>query len=176
MNSKKNSKSINRIAYTGMLFATALVLSLFESMLPVLPMMPPGVKLGLSNIVTMYGLFTLGARGGITIAILKSFFVFLARGGFVAASLSLAGGLTSVGIMLLLSTLPGIKHKYLLLSIFGAIGHNIGQIIVAIILTQTTQLIFMLPVLLISGVIMGAVTGMVLKTVMPYMNRLHLNL
>ena len=159
-----------------MLFAIALVLSVFESMLPVLPMMPPGVKLGLSNIVTMYGLFTLGARGGITIAILKSFFVFLARGGFVAASLSLTGGLTAVVLMIILSKLPGVKDNYLLLSIFGGIGHNIGQLMVAIILLQTKELVFMLPLLLIAGVMMGAVTGIVLKTVMPYMKKLKINI
>lgn len=175
MNKSSNSRKINRITYTGMLFATALVLSVVESMLPVLPTMPPGVKLGLSNIVTMYAMFTLGFRGGLTIAVLKAGFVFLTR-GMVASSLSLVGGLTSITVMVLFSKLPGVKNNYLLLSILGAVGHNIGQLIVAIFITQTPQFVYMLPLLFVSAVGMGFVTGLVLKTVMPYVRKLNIDI
>ncbi|MEG1687530.1 MAG: Gx transporter family protein [Angelakisella sp.] len=163
---------IRKMVFQGLLFAMALVLSLLESMLPVLPMLPPGIKLGLSNIVTMYALFTLGPGSGFTIAILKSYFVFLMRGG-VAGALSLAGGCTAVLLMLVIATLPGLRKNYLLLSIFGAVGHNAGQLVLARFILGTQQIFFLLPLLLLAGVGMGVVTGLVLKAVMPYINRLN---
>ena len=45
------SKS-GRVAFTALLAALALALSFLEGLLPPLPMMPPGAKLGLSNIAT----------------------------------------------------------------------------------------------------------------------------
>lgn len=175
MAGNNQSKSVRQIAFTGLLFSMALVLSFLESMLPVFPMLPPGIKLGLSNIVTMYALFTLGVPSGITIAVLKACFVFLMR-GFVGGALSFAGGMTSVLCMLIISLLPGMKRNYLLLSIFGAVGHNVGQLILAVILLNTPGLLYTLPILFIAGVIMGVVTGIVLKSVMPYINRLNLTI
>ncbi|MEG1777372.1 MAG: Gx transporter family protein [Angelakisella sp.] len=173
MTSKSSSKSVRQIAFNGLLFAMALVLSFLESMLPVFPMLPPGVKLGLSNIVTMYALFTLGVPSGITIATLKACFVFLMR-GLVGGALSFAGGMTSVFCMVIISLLPGVKQNYLLLSIFGAVGHNMGQLVLAAFILQTPGIFYTLPILLIAGVCMGIVTGIVLKSVMPYINKLNL--
>ena len=89
----KRTHPAREIALMGLLFAMAMALSVAESLLPVLPMLPPGFKLGLSNIVTMYALFMLGVRKGLTIAVLKSCFVLLTRAP-VAAFLSLCGGIT----------------------------------------------------------------------------------
>ena len=48
----KNRKT-KRICFMGLLFATAVVLSYIEGMVSV-PGLPPGVKLGLSNIAVSY--------------------------------------------------------------------------------------------------------------------------
>ena len=57
---------VKRLALMGLLFALAMALSFLESLLPALPMLPPGIRLGLSNIVTMYALFVLGPVSGYT--------------------------------------------------------------------------------------------------------------
>ena len=58
---KRMKYRASKVAFLGLLFALSVVLSLVESSLA--PMVPvPGVKLGLSNIVTMYCLFCLGWR------------------------------------------------------------------------------------------------------------------
>lgn len=169
-----NSK-IRKTAFMGLLFATAMVLSFLESMLPVLPMMPPGIKLGLSNIVTMYALFSMGTSSGITIALLKSFFIFSIRGP-MTASLSLAGGAFSILCMLLVAQLPGIRKNYLVLSIFGAIGHGLGQLLLYRLIVNTGKIFYLVPVMIISGTVMGVITGLVLRAVMPYVNQLKLRL
>lgn len=170
---QNRSQKVKRLALMGLLFALAMALSFLESLLPALPMLPPGIRLGLSNIVTMYALFVLGPVSGYTIAILKALFVLLTRGA-VAAAMSAAGGAFSVTIMLLLSLLPGIKEQYLLLSVFGGAAHNIGQLVMARFIINNQYVWYYFPVLLAAGLLMGAITGMALRVVLPYLNRLNL--
>ena len=160
------------IALMGLLFALALVLTGVEYMIPPIPMMPPGVKLGLANIVTMYCLFFLGKKQMFTIVLLKSVFVFSIR-GFTSFLMSLSGGLLSAVVMLLLVVLAGSSLSYLAISVLGAIFHNVGQLIVASFLMGTSLIVFYLPLLVISGVIMGCITGTLLKVVAPAFNRIY---
>ena len=173
MAAQNRSPKVRRLAQMGLLFALAMALSFLESLLPALPMLPPGIRLGLSTIVTMYALFVLGSVSGYTIAVLKSLFVLLTRGA-VAAAMSMAGGIASVTVMLLLSLLPGMKKQCLLLSIFGGAAHNMGQLVAARFIINNQYVWYYLPVLLAAGLLMGAITGMALKVVMPYLNRLNL--
>ena len=173
MAAQNRSRKVKRLALMGLLFALAMALSFLESLLPALPMLPPGIRLGLSNIVTMYALFVLGPVSGYTIAIMKALFVLLTRGA-VAAAMSAAGGVFSVTIMLLLSLLPGIKEQYLLLSVFGGAAHNIGQLVMTRFIINNQYVWYYFPVLLAAGLLMGAITGMALRVVLPYLNRLNL--
>ena len=165
----KNRKT-KRICFMGLLFATAVVLSYIEGMVSV-PGLPPGVKLGLSNIVTMYCVFFLGVSNAYTLAVLKALSVLLMRGP-TGALLSLLGGLISVTVMLLLLHLKGSSLSYLVISILGAIGHNMGQLLGASMLTGTALTLYYFPVLILSGVGMGLVTGLALKTVLPAVEKL----
>lgn len=83
-----------RIALLGLLFAVSLVLSFLEGLIPPLPAMPPGVKLGLANIVVMYSLICLDFRSALTLTALKGLSAFLMRGA-ISACMSLAGSLVS---------------------------------------------------------------------------------
>ena len=154
----------------GLLFAVAVVLSYVEGMI-VIPGLPPGVKLGLSNIVTMYCVFFLGTTKAYTLAVLKALSVLLMRGP-TGALLSLLGGVVSVTVMLLLLRLRKQKLSYLVISILGAIGHNMGQLLGASMLTGTTLTLYYFPILILSGIMMGFVTGLVLKTVLPAVEKL----
>lgn len=163
--------SAGRVAVMGLLFALAMVLGFAESLLPVLPGLPPGVKLGLSNIVTMYTLFFLGAGPGFTMAALKALFALLTRGP-VAGAMSLGGGLCSVLVMFGLRRLPRWQPSELLQSVCGAIFHNVGQLLVAGLVLKSAFVWYYLPVLTVSGVLMGCLTGLLLRVMTPYMNRL----
>lgn len=169
----QNNKPVNirRIALLGMLFALAIVLSLVESMLPI-PLPIPGIRLGLSNIVVMFALFNLQKRDALVIAVLKAAFVLMTR-GTIAGILSLSGGLVALGVMTLLLVLMRDKTTYLLISIAGAIFHNIGQIAAASVILETALWIY-LPVLLLSGIVTGFATSIILKLTAPVFLRLRL--
>lgn len=159
----------SRVALLGLLFALSMVLSFVESgfagLIPI-----PGIKPGLSNIVTMYCLFCLSRREAYTLALLKSFFVFLTRGA-VGAAMSLAGGLLSVSVMLILLLFGEKKFSDTFLSVCGGVSHNVGQILMAMLVLGSTAVVYYLPVLMISGVAMGVITGMLLRYLMPHLNR-----
>lgn len=155
----------------GLLFALSMVFSLLESIVTPLFGLPPGVKLGLANIVVMYALLFLGSGSALTLATLKSLFVALTRGA-MAGLLSLGGGLLSVLVMLVLSRARQ-KPSAFILSVSGAIAHNFGQLIVLnLLMTQSIYTLYYAPVLLISGLGMGTLTSIGLKALLPALERL----
>lgn len=168
MDKKNNSVKIKQIALMGMFFALSMSFSFLESLI-VIPGLPPGIKLGLSNLVTMYCLFFLGGKSAFSIVFLKSLFVFLVRGP-VGATLSFSGGILSLSIMIIVDIVSRKKVSYTALSMFGAIFHNIGQLIAArFIINQF--LLYYIPILLLSGVIMGILTGTMFSYLSPYLKK-----
>lgn len=167
----KDSKT-KKMVLTAMLFATAVVLSIVEGMIPV-PIPVPGVKFGLSNIVVMYTLFFLDKRSAFAIAVLKAVFGGMTR-GVVAGLLSLTGGLFSIGIMIVLMFICKGKGSYFLYSMSGAVFHNIGQFTAISILYTNMALIYYLPILLVSGIIAGIITSVLLRFILPALQKLGL--
>lgn len=161
------SANIKQITLLSMLFSVAIILSIVESFIPMPG--PPGVKLGLSNIVVMFSLLSMSKIDAILLATLKGIFTFITR-GFTASLMSISGGLSSVLIMILLIWLFKDKISYLSLSISGAIFHNIGQISAASWLTGTL-LIGYLPLLLIAGIAAGFITSVILKITLPALKK-----
>lgn len=145
------------------------VLSIFEGALCAALMLPPGVKPGLGNIVIMFALFFIGKKQAFCLNVLKGLFALITR-GVTAGILSLCGGLLSMCVIILLMLAFREKISYMLLSISGAIAHNMGQLIMASIIINSSFALYYFPVLIISGAVMGSITGILLKTLMPVLN------
>ncbi|MCL2772084.1 MAG: Gx transporter family protein [Oscillospiraceae bacterium] len=172
----KNRQKIKRVAFTGLMLAIIIVLSAVEQMLPPLPMLPPTMKLGLSNIITMYCVFFVSRTQAVMLNAAKSFFVLLTRGP-IAAALSFCGGMVSIGVIIVLIVIFREKISYLAVSVFGAIAHNIGQFAAVSVILYSPNIgyyyLYYLPVLLVSGIIMGIITGTLLRVVMPAFNSIR---
>ena len=154
------------LVLTGLMLAVAIVLSVVENMLPPLPIPVPGVKFGLSNIAVMYALFFHGKKQAFTIALLKSVFVFATR-GMIASLLSLAGGILSLVVMITLLAIFGKRISYLMISLFGAVAHNLGQFLVITLLYTDLAILGYLPLLMVSGILAGIATATLLKFILP---------
>lgn len=161
------ANKVKRIALVGILGAQALALAWLESLLPAFPFLPPGAKPGLSNIVTMFSVASLGAADAIFIVLLKAAFAGVTR-GFSAFLMSSCGGMVSFAVMLLLLRTKK-KNPFGLIGtgICCALGHNLGQLAAAAIITDTVTIMGYAPVLLVFGVMTGIVTGCVFKAVYP---------
>ncbi|MBR5320871.1 MAG: Gx transporter family protein [Clostridia bacterium] len=164
------SEKIKRITFTALMTAFAVVLSFVESLLPTAYFMPPGSKLGLSNIPVMFSASKLSIGETLLIVIAKSIFVFITRGA-TAFFMSLAGGFLSalcMFIMLRKSTGFG----FVGVGVLSAICHNTGQLAVSFFMVQSSAIVGYAPIMLITAVITGFLTGTVLKFTMPYFSKL----
>ena len=156
----------------ALLFALAMVLSFVEGMIVPLFALPPGVKLGLSNIVVMYCMAYMGFGSAAQLTLLKGFFAFLTRGA-TAGFLATMGGMFSITVMFILSALLKDKINYYTLSVFGSLFHNIGQLTGVSLIFGTAFALGYFPVLAVSAVIMGLVTGATLTVVLPALKKIH---
>ncbi|MBR5428344.1 MAG: Gx transporter family protein [Clostridia bacterium] len=170
-----------RVAMTGILSAEAVALSFLESLIPAMPFLPPGAKLGLANIVVMFTAVSFGLPSTLTVIVVKSFFTLIAR-GFSAFFISLCGGLLSGVVMFALSRIVlrtddrkdagenRARFGYIGISAASAVAHNIGQLIAASIAAGTALLSY-LPFLILFGLLFGTLTGTVLGAVTPLLRR-----
>lgn len=145
-----------KIAKMGMLVAVAFVLSYIEAMLP-LNLGVPGIKAGLSNIVTVFSLYYFSPGMALGIAITRIVLCGLAFGSMSGLLYSLAGGILSFIVMVILKKTR--KFSVYGVSVAGGVFHNIGQILVAIAVLQNKMVAYYLPFLLVAGVIAGVVVG-----------------
>lgn len=165
----REKNGIPMLCRTAMLSAVALVLSVFENMLPPLPFVLPGMKLGLSNLAVMFSLevCTLPCAGGIVI--IKGLFAFLTR-GVTAFFMSTVGGLlAALGMYLAL----GQKRFYFGcfgIGVWGAFLHNCGQLLVAYVFVSDAVFVYF-PVLSLASFVTGSLTGLVYYIVLPYLRK-----
>lgn len=146
-----------KLALMAMLTAVSLIVFVIEAQIP--PVVPiPGVKLGIANIITLVAMLILGRKEAGVILLLRIAMGSMYSGGVSGFLFSIAGGLMAYAVMCLtLKLFP--ENLLWVVSIFGAIAHNVGQLIVAVAVTNTPKLLYYLFVLLISAVITGAFTG-----------------
>ena len=152
-------KETKRLLFISLLVALGIVLGTFESQIP-LPIPVPGAKLGLSNMVVLVAIYTLGYREGFLIMIFKSIVLMLVTGAVSAFIFSANGALFSSIAMIL-------SHKYLRkylspigVSEIGSAFHNFGQIVAAIFILKSKTLISYLPYLLLMGIFTGYFVGL----------------
>ena len=140
----------NRVAYFGVFTALALIFSYVETLIPI-NFGIPGVKLGLANLVIVIALYMLSV-----VRLLLSGFIF---GNYFSIIYSLAGGLLSLTVMALLKKSKG--FSVMGISVAGGVFHNVGQLIVAMLVVETFSVGYYFPVLLVAGLITGLVIGSV---------------
>ncbi len=153
---KKSSGKV--VALYGMLAALALVLSWLEAQIPAF-FAVPGMKLGLTNIVVLLALYCIDTKSALIINAVRILLVSFLFGNGVSLLYSLAGGMLSTIIMILLKKTG--KLNIITVSIVGGVCHNVGQILVAMALLQTTNLAWYLLVLWFTGLGAGAVIGII---------------
>lgn len=146
-----------RLAMRGMLVAVAMVLSWLEAQLPVF-FAVPGMKLGLTNLVVLIALYRFGKKDAMIINILRILLVGLSFGNMFSMIYSLAGGLLSGIIMILLYMTN--RFRMVSVSLAGGIFHNVGQILVAMFVLESSSVLYYLPVLWISGMAAGVFVGL----------------
>ncbi len=154
MKSKEKGKLV---ATYGMLISLAFIFSYLEAIIPI-PIPIPGVKLGLANLVTIVGLYTVGVKGTAAVSLIRIVLVGCTFGNLFSMIYGLAGGALSLILMILSRRTNWFSQ--IGVSIIGGIGHNIGQLTVAALVTETAGVFYYLPFLLAAGTVAGGVIGL----------------
>ena len=142
----------------GLTIALAMIMSYIEALVP-LSFAVPGIKMGLANIVIIFVLYKIGTKEAILVSLIRVILVSLLFSNVMAMAYSIAGAVLSLSVMWLLKKTD--KFSFVGVSIAGGIMHNVGQIIMAVILLGTEQIALYLPVLIITGTVTGVVIGIV---------------
>ena len=148
----------SRVAYFGVFTALALIFSYVETLIP-FNFGIPGVKLGLANLIIVIALYKMKLSDVYLLSVVRVLLSGFIFGNYFSIIYSLAGGLLSLTVMALLRKRGG--FSIMGISMAGGVMHNVGQLIIAMIIVETFSVIYYVPVLLISGLITGFVIGMV---------------
>ncbi len=154
-----------RIAELSVLTAVSLIIFIVELQIPN-PFPIPGIKLGLANIITVFAVYHYKAYEVAMIVTVRLLLGSVFSGNFMALIYSASGAFLCLLGMLLLKRIIDEKHIWIA-SVFGAVLHNTGQIIAAVIVTQTVEIVAYYPFLLVSGCLAGAFTGLCAQLIMP---------
>lgn len=149
-------KKTKRLVLLAMLTAVAMILSYVESLLPSVGI--PGVKMDLANIAVIFALFRFGWKEAAALSLVRVVLVSLLFGSVGAMLYSLAGAVLSLAVMALLRRID--RFSTVGISVAGGVAHNAGQILMAMLILQTKQLLGYLPVLAVSGIAGGVLTGL----------------
>lgn len=147
-----------RVALFGTLLSLAVLFGYIETLIPI-SIGIPGAKLGLANLVNMVSLYLIGTGGTIRIALARIILINgFTYGNMAMMIYSLAGG----GLSLLLMILCRKRDWFgqVGVSIIGGVGHNIGQILVAAAVMESSNIFYYLPFLLVSGTVAGTMIGL----------------
>ncbi|MEG2231016.1 MAG: Gx transporter family protein [Lachnospiraceae bacterium] len=145
-----------KTALLSVLLAFAMILSYIESLVPFY-FGAPGIKLGLANLVVVLLLYLFGWKEALSINLLRIVLSGFLFGNLYAILYSLAGGILSFCVMLVIKKMP--RFSIVSVSICGAVSHNIGQILVAMVVVQTAAIAYYIPVLLLAGLMTGFLIG-----------------
>lgn len=170
MNNHSNVNRTKKITIAALMAAMALIFSYVEVLIP-FTIGIPGIKLGIANIVVIIALYYLNAKYALTINIVRVLIAGLLFNGLFGALYSLAGALVSFVVMVLLKKTN--IFSVVGISMAGGVAHNLGQILVAAVLVANIKIFIYFPVLIISGVITGAIIGILAGLILRKLPKVH---
>ena len=166
---RKTTLDTRRMVTLSALIAVAMILSYVESLVPAFVAVP-GVKMGLSNIATVFALYALGWPYAICVSVVRVFLSALLFGNFVSLIYSLSGAALALIAMILLK-----KSNFFSsigISVAGGVCHNAGQIIAACIVMENAAIsLYIIPLIIsgtLAGVLIGVVAGMLVERIKKY--------
>lgn len=154
-------------AVSGVMLALAVVLTTVESAFSAF--LPLGMRIGLANIAVLTAAVCINLPTAFIITVLKSFFVLMTR-GVTAGVMSICGGVLAFVITALL--LKTTKSSYVIICIFSAAAHIVGQLCMAVVLTESAYTFYYAPLLVITAVGSGFFTGIVSGAIIPKFRRI----
>ncbi len=163
-------KKLFSLVLVSVMAALSLGIYALESLIP--PIVPiPGVKLGLSNVITLICIYIIGRKAAFAVLLIRIFLSSMLFGQPVSLVFSLFGGILAFFVMAILKSFFD-KSNIWAISVFGAFAHNFGQIIAAILITRELTVAYYFLFLIISSVAGGVFTGICAQTAIKKLEKI----
>lgn len=166
------SNKTKKITMCGLMTALAMIFSYIETLIPV-PLPIPGIKLGVANMAIIVAMFTIGYSEAVCVDILRVVLTAMMFGNFNSFIFSISGAVLSIVVMGILKKTD--KFSEVGISVAGGVMHNVGQIIAAVFIMETSAIAYYLPVLMISGIVTGVVIGIVAALIIKRVEKVTKN-
>lgn len=161
-----------RLAFLGLCTAVTLILSYVEALLPPLWSAVPGVKMGLPNIMIIFLLYRFSLKEAAAVSLVRLAAVALLFGNVMTLAYSFAGAVLSLGVMTLLKKLD--RFSMVGVSIAGGVFHNLGQVLVAMLVLETAEIGYYMIVLTLTGTVAGVLVGVAGSLVLKYLKKIKI--
>lgn len=165
------SSKTKNLTFLSIMSVFALVLSYLETLLPPIYAAVPGVKIGLPNLVIIFLLYKFSFKQAALVSFVRLLMVTLLFGNAMTLLYSVAGAVLSLLVMYILKKTK--LFSMVAVSITGAVFHNIGQIIVAILVLKTAEIGFYMPILAVSGILAGIAVGLLAMIILKKTEKLR---
>ncbi len=162
-----------KIAFLGLCTAVTLILAYVEALLPPLWAAVPGIKMGLPNIMILFLLYRCSLKEAAAVSLVRLFAVALLFGNVMTLAYSFAGALLSLAVMVLLKKTD--RFSMVGVSIAGGVFHNLGQILVAMLVLETAEIGYYMIILTLTGTLAGILIGIAGYLVLKYLKRFPIN-
>ena len=166
---KKNAKTV---CFLGLFTALAMILSYVESLLPPIWSAVPGIKIGLPNIIIIFLLYRFSVKQAAAISLVRILLSALLFGNAVSLLYSLGGAVLSISLMALLRKTG--RFSMVGVSVAGGVFHNLGQILVAMLVLSTAEIGHYMIVLAVTGTVAGVLVGILGSLVTRYMEKVKM--
>ena len=164
-------RRIKRNAMVSSLVAMSIVIHSVEMFIPS-PL--PWLRFGFANIIVLTAIAMFGLRVGLMVTILRVFLGTILMGTFLTPAffLGMGGGIGSTLVMGLAYRKLKPYFSLVGISVMGAYTHNIVQLtIVYLLFIRHSEVFYILPVLLLFGILTGILNGIAAAYLTTYMAR-----
>lgn len=163
----KSDVKIKNFAISIVFLSLALIFGYIENLIPI-NIGQVGVKIGLSNIITILSIKYLGILKTLIINALRLIILGILFGNLVRFTLSVSGFLLSFIVMVIL--LKMLSFKIIISSIFGAVFHNIGQILALSLILKNLKIMYLIPLYVVIGIVTGFIIGFITNIIYDKLN------
>lgn len=168
----RKMKKTTKMVYMSLLIAMALILFIFEAMIPI-PFITPGAKLGLANLVIMIAIYTLDSyKESFAVLLIRILLSTFFAGSASTLIYSISGGVLSFIVTVIVKELGGKYVSIIGVSAAAAVFHNIGQLLVASLILNNFGVMLYLPVLSLAGIGTGIFVGISANYLVAHLNKI----
>ena len=164
--------NIKTTCFLGIFTALAMILSYVEALIPPIWSAVPGIKIGLPNIIIIFLLYRFSVKHAAAVSLVRILLSALLFGNAVSLLYSLGGALLSIVIMAMLKKTE--RFSMVGVSAIGGVFHNLGQIIVAMLVLSTAEIGYYMIVLAVTGTVAGVLVGILGALVTRYMEKVKM--